>query len=149
MSISSGRPWFEVSVTARQYESDVNGHVTHARYLDWTDHARYEYLGAAGIDVGTFRDAGVGPAILELTVKYLGEVRAGQVVTVTVEPEYDAGKTFTLRHRILRLDRDGTQVLAAEQFAVMGLLDHTTRRLVPEPLTRLQALATDPERLTV
>jgi acyl-CoA thioester hydrolase len=138
---------FAVQVGARQYEADVNGHVTHRTYLDWADHARYEYLRSAGIEVGTFLRAGAGPVVLELTTRYLVEIGTGDLVTVTVEPSYGPSKTFTVHHRFIRAGSAGEGVVAAEMTVVMGLLDHATRRLVREPLHRLRLLAAQPDRL--
>jgi acyl-CoA thioester hydrolase len=133
-----------VKITARQCECDANGHVNHTAYLEWADRARSEYLREAGLDVATFVAAGIGPVILDLRVRFAGEILAGDDITVTVEPQYTAGKTFTVRHRFLRKDGLGNEAEPAELTAVMGLLDYSTRRLVIDPIAQLRGLTSVP-----
>ncbi|MCI2418714.1 acyl-CoA thioesterase [Saccharopolyspora sp. K220] len=134
---------FSVQLTVRQYETDFNGHVNHVVYFDWADHARIEYLRRAGLVVETFLANKTAPVILQAEIRYLRELRAGEDVTVTCEPSYGEGKTFTMHHGFIR--NDGT--VAAELQQVMGILDHPTRRLVPNPHQVLRALATQPDLL--
>jgi acyl-CoA thioester hydrolase len=134
---------FSVQLTARQYEVDFNGHVSNEVYFDWANHVRLEFLSRAGIALEAFIMNKVGPVILETRVRYLKELHVGECVTVTCEPTYGSGKTFTYLHRFLR--EDG--IAAAELTVLMGMLDHRTRRLVAKPHELMRSLATRPEVL--
>ncbi|WP_406447924.1 acyl-CoA thioesterase [Streptomyces sp. NBC_00876] len=135
---------FFVDVTVRGYELDTQGHLNQAVYLQYAEHARWELLRAAGLPQEKLLADGVGPVALEVTVKFLRELRGGERVRVSCRFEYGEGKTFTVAQQILK--EDGT--VAAEVTGVAGILDLTTRRLVADPAGRLAALAKDPDLLS-
>src|SRR5690606_19447386 len=58
-------PAFQVRIAVRGYELDPNGHVNQAVYLQYAEHARWEYLRTAGITQDGLLAAGVGPVALE------------------------------------------------------------------------------------
>ncbi|WP_280267176.1 acyl-CoA thioesterase [Nocardia wallacei] len=134
---------FSVPVTVRGYELDVNGHLNQAVYHQYAEHARWEVLRAAGLVPDKMRLAGVGPVVLESTVKHLRELHLGDEVTVTSEFEWGEGKAFRMRQQIIKLD--GT--VSAEFGVVLGLMDLTARKLVSNPIERFLELAESREAL--
>lgn len=134
---------FTIPIVVRGYELDTQGHLNQAVYLQYTEHARWEMLRAAGLPQDKLIATGVGPVVLESTIKYLRELRGGDEVTVDTDIEYSGGKTFTFRHEIRKLD--GT--VAAEARVVGGLLDLRERKLVPGPAERFRDLAERPDLL--
>ncbi|MET8544629.1 acyl-CoA thioesterase [Kitasatospora sp. NPDC004799] len=131
---------FTTHITVRGYETDSQGHLNQAVYLQYAEHARWEYLRAAGIRQADLVAAGVGPVVLETTVKYLRELRAGDSVEVGCSFTWRDGKTFQVVQRLVR--EDG--VLAAEITGVGGILDLAERKLVADPREPLRTLAADP-----
>ncbi|MFJ8079821.1 acyl-CoA thioesterase [Streptomyces sp. NPDC096205] len=131
---------FSVPVTVRGYETDVQGHLNQAVYLNYAEHARWALLQAAGIRQADLAARGIGPVALETTIRYKRELLAGDEVEVSCEFAWSEGRTFTIRQSIRK--SDGT--LAAEVVAVGGLLDLTTRRLLDDPRERFKQLAADP-----
>ena len=131
---------FTTTVTVRTYECDANGHVNHAVYHQYGEHARSELLRALGVVVPTMTAAGIGPVILETTVRFLAELRDGDEVEIGCRIAFGEGKTFRMDSELRRGD-----VVAATLTGTMGILDHATRRLVADPRGRLLALG-DPER---
>ncbi|MBB5916275.1 acyl-CoA thioester hydrolase [Nocardia transvalensis] len=134
---------FSVPVTVRGYELDVNGHLNQAVYHQYAEHARWEVLRAAGLVPDKMRLQGVGPVVLESTARYLRELHLGDEVTVTCACEWGEGKAFRMRQEIVKLD--GT--ISAEFDVVLGLMDLTTRKLVPNPIERFLELADSREAL--
>jgi acyl-CoA thioester hydrolase len=132
---------FSVRVTVRGYETDVQGHLNQAVYLNYAEHARWSLLQAAGVSQRGLVSRGVGPVALETTIRYRHELLAGDEVDVTCAFEWGEGKTFRILQEIRRAD-DGT--VAAEITAVGGLLDLKERRLVTDPQERFKELAEDP-----
>ncbi|MEW2299650.1 acyl-CoA thioesterase [Streptomyces sp. NPDC006655] len=120
---------YSVRVTVRGYETDVQGHLNQAVYLNYAEHARWSLLQAAGITQAQLGGRGVGPVALETTIRYKRELVAGDEVDVTCVFEWSGGKTFRILQRITKAD--GT--LAAEVDAVGGLLDLKARKLVADP----------------
>lgn len=134
---------FYVRVTARSYELDANGHVNGAVYLQYAEHARWEFLRLAGVDQAKLRAAGVAPVNLETTIRYHHELYVGDEVDVSCEIVWGTGKTFRVRQELRR--SDGT--LAAEIDNVGGLLDISERRLVSRPADPFRAITTAPDML--
>ncbi len=134
---------FSVHVTVRGYELDVNGHMNQAVYHQYAEHARWEALRAAGLVPDKMRVDGLGPVVLESTVKHLRELHLTDEVTVTCQFEWGEGKAFWIHQQIRTLD--GT--VCAEFTVVLGLMDLTLRRLVPNPVERFRALAESPDVL--
>ncbi|MGW3861562.1 acyl-CoA thioesterase [Streptomyces sp. NPDC005047] len=131
---------FSVPVTVRGYETDTQGHLNQAVYLNYAEHARWSLLDAAGIRQADLVARGVGPVALETTIRFRRELLAGDEVEVTCAFEWGEGKTFRI-HQIIRKP-DGT--VAAEVEGVGGLMDLTARKLVSDPRERFKELAADP-----
>ncbi len=134
---------FRVGVSVRGYELDSQGHVNQAVYLQYAEHARWECLGAAGISPDSLHAAGVGPAALETTIRFLRELRGGEEVDVSCAFRWGNGKTFRIDQEV-RLT-DGTPV--ATLTTIAGLLDLATRRLVDDPRGRFRELAQGSEAM--
>ncbi|MFF8016975.1 thioesterase family protein [Streptomyces sp. NPDC007929] len=131
---------FSVPVTVRGYETDVQGHLNQAVYLNYAEHARWSLLHAAGISQSALIGSGVGPVALETTIRYRRELLAGDEVEVTCAFAWDGGKTFRIEQNVVKAD--GT--VAAEITAVGGILDLEKRSLVPDPAEVFRKLASDP-----
>jgi acyl-CoA thioester hydrolase len=134
---------FQVRIAVRGYELDLQGHVNQAVYLQYAEHARWQCFYAAGLTPDVLIPAGVGPVVLETTIRYLKELRAGDEVDVTCTFIWGTGKTFRVEQDYTRTD--GTAI--AQVTSVAGLLDRELRRLVSDPAERLRSLAADPSYL--
>ncbi|MFC4492800.1 acyl-CoA thioesterase [Streptomyces ovatisporus] len=132
---------FSVTVTVRGYETDAQGHVNQSVYLQYAEHSRWMILDAAGIRQADLLAEGVGPVVLETTVKYRRELRAGDEVRISCEFDWDEGKTFRVRHEILGPDGE----CAARVDSVGGVMDLERRRLVADPRRPFLKLAARPE----
>jgi acyl-CoA thioester hydrolase len=131
---------FSVPLTVRGYETDVQGHLNQAVYVNYAEHARWSLLQAAGISQAGLVAKGVGPVALETTIRYRRELLAGDDVEVTCGFAWGEGKTFRIEQTIRK--PDGT--IAAEITAVGGLMDLKQRKLVTDPKEYFRALASDP-----
>lgn len=120
---------FVVRVAARGYEADVNGHVAGSVLLQYGQHARWECLRAAGVDQGDLVSKGIGPVSLEERIRFHHEIRPGEEVEVSCVFVWGTGKSFRIEQEIRMTD--GT--LAAEITNIGGLLDLSSRRLLPDP----------------
>ena len=85
---------FTTRVVARGYEVDANGHVAGTVLLQYSQHARWECLHAAGVDQRALNDAGLGAVSLEERIRFHREVRAGDVIDVSCSYIWGEGKTF-------------------------------------------------------
>jgi len=131
---------FSVPVTVRGYETDSLGHLNQSVYLQYAEHARWELLQAAGVGQAELLAEGIAPVVLETTIRYLRELRAGEDVGVSCVFEWGEGKTFRVTQTITKAD--GT--VSAEVASVGGLLDLKERRLAAQPREYFKQLTTDP-----
>ncbi|WP_326755644.1 acyl-CoA thioesterase [Streptomyces hirsutus] len=131
---------FSVRVTVRGYETDVQGHLNQAVYLNYAEHARWELFHKAGITQSALAARGVGPVVLETTIRYKRELLAGEEVDVTCAFSWNTGKTFRVEQVITKAD--GT--VSAEITGVAGALDLKQRKLLPNPQDIFRELAEDP-----
>jgi acyl-CoA thioester hydrolase len=136
---------FRVQLTVRSYEIDFNGHVNHAVYHQYGEHARMEHFLAAGYHLDVQRASGTGVVILESRIRYLRELILGERIEITSDISFGAGKSFRIEHTILCADGS----TAAEINGVFGLLDTKTRRLVPEPKARLASVLDRPRLIGI
>jgi acyl-CoA thioester hydrolase len=134
---------FSVPITVRGYETDAQGHLNQSVYLQYAEHARWAHLEYAGIRQADLLARGVGPVVLETTVRYRRELRAGDEVDVSSRFVWGDGRTFRVEQTVVK--RDGT--LAAEVTAVGGFLDLAERKLVADPREPMRSLASDPDVL--
>ncbi|HEY8544076.1 MAG TPA: thioesterase family protein [Acidimicrobiales bacterium] len=134
---------FTTRLDVRVSDLDPNGHVRGPAYLELADHARWEWVRAAGIPIEELLGAGVGPVNLETTLRFVHELRTAEPLDVTVVPVWGDGRTSRVTQELRR--RDGTVVATVE--SVGGLLDLERRRLVTDPQAVWRRLATHPEVL--
>ncbi|MFD7920988.1 acyl-CoA thioesterase [Streptomyces sp. NPDC059740] len=133
---------FRVRLTVRHADLDTNGHVRGSAYVDFADHARWACLQEAGVDPVEMSRSGLGPVNLRTTIDFHRELRAGDESVVTCTFTYEGGEKKTGRATQELRRTDGTLVATVE--SVFGLLDLTTRRLVPDPASHWRRLATTP-----
>lgn len=136
---------FSVPIAVRGYELDTQGHLNQAVYVQYSEHARWELLAAAGIRQSALIESGIGPVALEVNVKYLRELRGGDQVDVTCAFAWAEGKVFQIEQQIVK--QDGT--VCADIVVTGGIMDLKARKLVPNPAERIAALASDPAVLGI
>jgi acyl-CoA thioester hydrolase len=138
-----GNP-FSVRIQVRGYELDRQGHLNQAVYMQYAEHARWQFLQAAGFTADVLGEAGIGPVLLKATVRFQRELRAGDEVDVGCAISGGQGKLVELMQRFHT--PDGIPVARID--SVIGLLDLTSRRLLPDPRAKLRELATRPDMLS-
>lgn len=74
---------FRVRIQVRGYELDTQGHLNQAVYMQYAEHARWEFLKAAGVTQDGLVASGVAPVQLEATIRYRRELRANDEVDVS------------------------------------------------------------------
>jgi len=70
----------------RSYECDSNGHVNHAVYVNYLEHARVEFLQAGGFDYPALGRAGFGMVIARLEIAYHLPAYAGDALAIESAP---------------------------------------------------------------
>lgn len=139
------RERFSTRMGIRLFDLDAQGHLTGAAYLQYANHALWQCVRAAGVDVDALLASGVGPVNLETKIRFLGELRGGDEVEVSCELTFSDRKTYQVRHEFRRPGGE----LAADVTCLFGMLDLERRRLVPDPASRWRHFSRHPQLLSL
>ncbi|HSM05434.1 MAG TPA: thioesterase family protein [Longimicrobiales bacterium] len=97
---------------ARSYELDAFGHLNHAVYLNYFEHARFQTLSAHGIHAEEIRRRGEGVHVVRVEVDYKKEVRQGTRIEIRTALESFRKTSMTFRQ--LAADPESTDTVYAE-----------------------------------
>jgi YbgC/YbaW family acyl-CoA thioester hydrolase len=89
---------FETSVRVRSYELDGFGHLNHAVYFNYFEHARFSALEVGGFPLGLLRDKGWGIHLAHAEADYRREAFLGQEIVVTTRVVEARSSSMTLEH---------------------------------------------------
>ena len=124
-------------------ECTVGNHVYHARYLDFLEAARGEFLRALGSPVEFWQAQDLIFPIIEVRVLYQTPARYDDLLAIEVWPLLVRGVRVNFGHRIL--SQDGGRILEAETFHACTSVAEKLRRVPPE-LAALLAAQLPPEK---
>jgi acyl-CoA thioester hydrolase len=134
---------FTTRLEVRVSDIDAQGHMTGSAYLAFANHALWTCVRAAGVDVDGLVASGVGPVNLETNIRFLHELRGGDLVDVSCRLAFGDGKTYQVDQEF----RTTAGEVAATVTGTYGLLDLHQRRLVPNPAAQWLQSADRPELL--
>ena len=103
----SSSPETETEVVVRSSELDSFGHVNHAVFLSYLEHARFEALEAAGFSWSVLETRGWGVYVVRIEVDYLAEARRGDRLLVRTRAESFRRTSMVLVQEIVRRGRRG------------------------------------------
>ena len=113
---------FEIEIRVRYYETDGQGFVHHANFLQYFELARVEQLLALGHDYAELERDGIFLVIKKLAVKYHRPSRFGDVLRLQIR---------TVRSRAARIDHEYKvlrgQELIAEGETTLACIDREGR----------------------
>lgn len=108
---------------------DVFGHMNNAAYLVLFEDARWDLITRNGYGLHKIQETGLGPVILEMTVRYSKELRLRDEIIIESSMIQYEKKTGTMSQKMVR----GTDVCCTAEF-VVALFDLKSRKLVsPTP----------------
>ena len=102
----------ETIIAVRSGEIDSFGHVNHAVFLNYFEHARFEALEAAGFRWPLLRENDWQIYVVRIEVDYVAQAMRGDILRVRTWAEGFRRTTMTLGQEILRDDPSGTVVVA-------------------------------------
>lgn len=120
----------EYPVLIRDEHLDAFGHVNNAVYLALFEEARWDLITRGGYGMDKIRETGLGPVVLEATLRFQREVTGGAKVVIR-------SRSLEYRGRLGRMEQvmalaDGAPACTAG--FLFGLFDLTRRKLVkPTP----------------
>lgn len=95
-------PVFETGIVVRSSELDSFGHVNHAVFLHYLEHARFEALEGAGFSWSQLETLGWAIYVVRIEVDYLAEARRGDRLRVRTRADGFRRTSMVLAQEIVR-----------------------------------------------
>lgn len=108
---------FELALSVRDYECDMQGIVNNAVYLNYFEHARHEYLHSIGLDFKSLLLQNVVLVATRIEVDYKRSLKSGDNFSVTVKLEKKSAVRYAFEQTILI----GEEVMASAKTYVASL----------------------------
>lgn len=115
---SPDTPVSEITIGVRTSELDSFGHVNHAVYLNYFEHARFEALADAGFAWGTLAERDWAIFVVRIEVDYLAEARREDQLLVRTWADSFRRTSMLLAQEMVRADDPDTPVARALVTAV-------------------------------
>ena len=114
----NGPPVVVTPIAVRTSELDSFGHVNHAVYLTYFEHARFHALKEAGFDWGVLDKRGWAIFVVRIEVDYLAEAKREDLLLVRTSAHSFRRTSMLLTQEIVRDDGTDTMVARAMVTAV-------------------------------
>ena len=115
---------FESSIKVRGYHEDRFGHVNNARYLEFLEEGRWDYLDTRG-PKGGFASLGVFPVVVNLNISYRRPTSAGDSLRVLTSVAETGSRKLVMHQEIFQQETDK---LCCEADITIVLVDARTGR---------------------
>lgn len=103
---------YQLQMSVRDYECDMQGVVNNAVYQNYLEHARHEFLKLHGLDFAALTRAGINLVVVRAELDYKGSLTSGDAFTVSTSLVQQSRLKFAFRQVITR-DRDSKVMLEA------------------------------------
>jgi acyl-CoA thioester hydrolase len=103
---------YQLSMSVRDYECDLQGVVNNAVYMHYLEHARHEFLKLHGIDFAALSRAGINLVVVRAELDYKAPLTSGDSFSVHTAMRQESRLKFAFQQRITR-DSDSKQILDA------------------------------------
>ncbi|WP_028581656.1 acyl-CoA thioesterase [Desulfogranum japonicum] len=94
---------FELEMSVRDYECDIQGVVNNSVYQNYLEHARHEYLKTKGIDFKEYADKGINLTVTRAELDYKYPLTSGDKFSVTATLEKESKIRFAFFQDIFLL----------------------------------------------
>ncbi|MBO8164602.1 MAG: acyl-CoA thioesterase [Brevibacillus sp.] len=119
----------------RSTEVDTIGHLNNAKYLEYMEWGRVDWMCQSGLTLEVLRGRGILPVVVNINVNFRRELGMGERVKVVSRPLHGGNKSFVIRHELYNQAGE----LACDADVTMVMIDANTRRATqpPEEISRL------------
>lgn len=93
---------FEIPISVRDYELDVQGVVNNAVYQNYFEHARHEFLRFIGLNFVELHNKGYDAVVHKIEIQYKRALLAGDHFVVKVAVEQEGPLRFVFHQQIER-----------------------------------------------
>lgn len=127
---------FEYRLLIRESHLDTFGHVNNATYLTLFEEARWELITRNGYGLQTVQSLKKGPVILEVSLKFMKEVKLREEILITTELLDYEGLVGRMKQQMINAKGE----VASEATFKFGLFDVKNRKLIPATPEWLKAI---------
>ena len=92
--------WFEWGVRVRYADTDAQGTVYHARYLEFLEAARSELIRHLGLSQRGFEENGVGTVVTHLELRFRNPARVDDVLRVLAQLGRIRSREVEFKYRV-------------------------------------------------
>lgn len=132
-------PIFHYPVLIRETHLDTFGHMNNATYLTLFEEARWDLITSRGYGIPQIQQLKLGPTILQLSVRFLKEIKLREQIDIQTSASNCLKKIATMHQAMYR----NGELCAEAEFAI-GLFDLQERKLVQPTTAWLHAIGYDP-----
>lgn len=93
---------WQLQMSVRDYECDMQGVVNNAVYQNYLEHARHEFLKLHGLDFAQLTRAGINLVVIRAELDYKGSLTSGDNFTVSTSLEQQSRLKFAFKQIITR-----------------------------------------------
>ncbi len=122
----------ETEIEVRSYELDSFGHVNHAVFLNYLEHARFDLLRAGGLPPESLPGRGWGVYVVRLEIEYLKEARVGDRLLIRTRAVEFRRTSLVLAQEVLLAERPDVRLAEARVTAVWVGADRRPMRIPEE-----------------
>lgn len=97
---------FELELSVRDYELDLQGVVNNAVYQNYLEHARHEFLHHIGLDFGELHDQGTDAVVHKIEMEFKRPLVANNRFVVRLRAEQQGHVRYIFHQDIYRLPDD-------------------------------------------
>jgi thioesterase-3 len=118
---------YSIDLTVRGFHCDMFAHVNNARYLEYLEEARWEWLNSI-TDYEYFIKRNMRFVVVSVTIHYRYPATLNEVLTVTAETSRVGNRSGTVAQKVIR---KSDNKLIADAEVTFALVDNTTGKSVP------------------
>ncbi len=115
---------FTTRIKVRGFHEDRFGHVNHARYLEFLEEGRWDYLDERGPQDG-FPALGVFPVVVNLSISYRRPTSAGDTLRIATRVADVSSRKIVMKQKIYQ---EATDKLCCEADVGLVLVNSETGR---------------------
>jgi thioesterase III len=118
---------YTIDLTVRRFHCDMFAHVNNARYLEFLEEARWEWLNTIS-SVKYFQEKNISFIVVSVHINYRRPAVLNDVLSIVTTPQGTGQRSATVKQEVIR-KADGKLIADAE--VVFAIIDnHTGKSIV-------------------
>ncbi|GED29828.1 thioesterase [Brevibacillus centrosporus] len=146
-SLSSGNSLYwrkekgahQIEFPVRSTDLDFIGHVNNAKYLEYMEWARFDWLWQTGLTLDELQRRAIMPVVVNITINYRKELRIHEQVIARTSAVKLGEKSFVICHELFNQE----ERLVADADVTMVMIDAHSRRATEMPAELREALSAE------